>query len=251
VSRLVLRLKPAAVVLYAGDNDLAQGGALPDQAFASFRDLYRALRGYSGADANCLYLRQTVAGLGSATSTTSFASTRWCRRSGMSFTWTKEVAASALPFLIGQSRLWSGTAVVFLAFKRSPSQLAFNRRPFRGERSEPSPTDWNTSSGTLAVCFGLWRASPNHFDVIYFFDTRLVEEVCRIVGRSMPLDRQFRGDRRLALRFRITAEVSGVRRQSNRKPAFRCHFECRSLALADRQSCGAHNAQPATATVYF
>jgi lysophospholipase L1-like esterase len=43
---LVLRLKPAAVVLYAGDNDLAQG-ALPEQAFASFRDLYRALRGYS------------------------------------------------------------------------------------------------------------------------------------------------------------------------------------------------------------
>jgi lysophospholipase L1-like esterase len=46
VSRLVLRLKPVAVVLYAGDNDLAQG-ASPDQAFASFRDLYRALRSYS------------------------------------------------------------------------------------------------------------------------------------------------------------------------------------------------------------
>jgi lysophospholipase L1-like esterase len=46
VSRLVLRLKPAAVVLYAGENDLAQG-ALPDQAFASFRDLYRALRASS------------------------------------------------------------------------------------------------------------------------------------------------------------------------------------------------------------
>jgi len=46
VSRLVLRLKPAAVVVYAGDNDLAQGD-LPDQAFASFRDLYNALRGYS------------------------------------------------------------------------------------------------------------------------------------------------------------------------------------------------------------
>src|ERR1700731_3539396 len=46
VSPLVLRLKPAAVVLYAGDNDLAQG-APPDQAFASFRDLYGALRGYS------------------------------------------------------------------------------------------------------------------------------------------------------------------------------------------------------------
>ena len=46
VSRLVLRLKPAAVVLYAGDNDLAQG-TRPDQAFASFRDLYAALRRYS------------------------------------------------------------------------------------------------------------------------------------------------------------------------------------------------------------
>jgi lysophospholipase L1-like esterase len=46
VSPLVLRLKPAAVVVYAGDNDLAQG-ALPEQAFASFRSLYGALRGYS------------------------------------------------------------------------------------------------------------------------------------------------------------------------------------------------------------
>src|ERR1700737_3884269 len=46
VSRVVLRLKPAAVVLYAGDNDLAQG-ALADQAFASVRDLHRALRSYS------------------------------------------------------------------------------------------------------------------------------------------------------------------------------------------------------------
>jgi lysophospholipase L1-like esterase len=46
VSRLVLRLKPAAVVLYAGDNDLAEG-ILPERAFASFRELYRALRGYS------------------------------------------------------------------------------------------------------------------------------------------------------------------------------------------------------------
>ena len=44
--RLVLGLKPAAVVVYADDNDLAQG-ALPDQAFASFGDLYGALRGYS------------------------------------------------------------------------------------------------------------------------------------------------------------------------------------------------------------
>ena len=36
VSRLVLRLKPAAVVLYAGDNDLAEG-VLPERAFASPR----------------------------------------------------------------------------------------------------------------------------------------------------------------------------------------------------------------------
>ena len=61
VSRLVLRLKPAAVVLYAGDNDLAQG-ALPDQAFASFRDLYACTTRLFGADANRLYLRQTVPG---------------------------------------------------------------------------------------------------------------------------------------------------------------------------------------------
>jgi len=46
VSRLVLRLKPAAVVVYAGDNDLAQG-VQPEQAFASFRELYGALRDYS------------------------------------------------------------------------------------------------------------------------------------------------------------------------------------------------------------
>jgi lysophospholipase L1-like esterase len=46
VSPLVLRLKPAAVVVYAGDNDLAQG-APPEQAFDSFRNLYGALRGYS------------------------------------------------------------------------------------------------------------------------------------------------------------------------------------------------------------
>jgi lysophospholipase L1-like esterase len=46
VSRLVLRLKPAAVVLYAGDNDLAEGVS-PERAFASFRELYRALRDYS------------------------------------------------------------------------------------------------------------------------------------------------------------------------------------------------------------
>jgi lysophospholipase L1-like esterase len=43
---IVLRLKPAAVVIYAGDNDLAQG-KLPEQAFASFEQLFRTLRTYS------------------------------------------------------------------------------------------------------------------------------------------------------------------------------------------------------------
>jgi lysophospholipase L1-like esterase len=46
VTPIVLRLKPAAVVIYAGDNDLAQG-KLPEQAFASFQQLYRSLRMYS------------------------------------------------------------------------------------------------------------------------------------------------------------------------------------------------------------
>ena len=136
-------------------------------------------------------------------------------------------------------------------FERRHRNWLLIDRPFRGERSEPSPTDWSTSSGTLAVCFGLWRASPNHFDVIYSFDTRLVEEVFRIGGDLCRWTGNSEGIEGLALRFRITAEVSGVRRRSNRKPAFRCHFECRSLVLAGRQSCGAHNAQPATATVYF
>ncbi len=61
VSRLVLRFKPAAVAVYAGDNDLAQG-ALPDQAFASFSGSLRCTPRLLGADANCLYLRQTVPG---------------------------------------------------------------------------------------------------------------------------------------------------------------------------------------------
>ncbi|HEY0792318.1 MAG TPA: GDSL-type esterase/lipase family protein [Chthoniobacterales bacterium] len=46
VTPLVLRLKPAAVVIYAGDNDLAQG-RLPEQALGSFEQLFRALRTYS------------------------------------------------------------------------------------------------------------------------------------------------------------------------------------------------------------
>jgi hypothetical protein len=62
VSRLVLRLKPAAVVLYAGDNDLGArrparlGVCLVPGALPCATWLF-------GADANCLYLRQTVLGL--------------------------------------------------------------------------------------------------------------------------------------------------------------------------------------------
>lgn len=41
--RLVLRLKPAAVIIYAGDNDLALGTA-PEKVFNSFQQLFRILR---------------------------------------------------------------------------------------------------------------------------------------------------------------------------------------------------------------
>jgi lysophospholipase L1-like esterase len=42
-SRLILPLKPSAVVLYAGDNDLAAGVA-PEEAFNSFCQLFHILR---------------------------------------------------------------------------------------------------------------------------------------------------------------------------------------------------------------
>ena len=41
--RVVTPLKPSAVVIYAGDNDLATGAA-PEQVFSSFRQLFFALR---------------------------------------------------------------------------------------------------------------------------------------------------------------------------------------------------------------
>jgi len=41
--RLVLRLKPSAVIIYAGDNDLALGTA-PEKVFNSFQQLFRILR---------------------------------------------------------------------------------------------------------------------------------------------------------------------------------------------------------------
>jgi hypothetical protein len=69
VSPVVLRLKPAAVVVYAGDNDLAQG-AQPEQAFTSFRDLFDALRGYS-EQMPIAYISVNRARLGSGISTTS------------------------------------------------------------------------------------------------------------------------------------------------------------------------------------
>src|SRR5271156_805617 len=45
-SRLVLRRKPSAIVIYAGDNDLA-GGAPPEKVFQSFQQLFAIFRGYS------------------------------------------------------------------------------------------------------------------------------------------------------------------------------------------------------------
>lgn len=41
--RLVLRLKPSAVVIYAGDNDLATGTP-PEKVFNSFQELFKMLR---------------------------------------------------------------------------------------------------------------------------------------------------------------------------------------------------------------
>ena len=45
-NRLVLPRKPAAIVIYAGDNDLALGTA-PETVFSSFRKLFAIFRGYS------------------------------------------------------------------------------------------------------------------------------------------------------------------------------------------------------------
>src|SRR6266849_4026429 len=45
-NRIVLPRKPSAIVIYAGDNDLA-GGAPPEKVFNSFQQLFAIFRGYS------------------------------------------------------------------------------------------------------------------------------------------------------------------------------------------------------------
>lgn len=45
-NRLVIPRKPSAIVIYAGDNDLASG-VLPEKVFQSFKQLYAIFRGYS------------------------------------------------------------------------------------------------------------------------------------------------------------------------------------------------------------
>jgi lysophospholipase L1-like esterase len=45
-NRIVLPRKPSAIVIYAGDNDLASG-APPDKVFRSFQQLFAIFRGYS------------------------------------------------------------------------------------------------------------------------------------------------------------------------------------------------------------
>ena len=45
-NRLVLPRKPSAIVIYAGDNDLA-GGAVPEKVFLSFKQLFSIFRTYS------------------------------------------------------------------------------------------------------------------------------------------------------------------------------------------------------------
>jgi lysophospholipase L1-like esterase len=45
-NRIVLPRKPSAIVIYAGDNDLA-GGTPPEKVFKSFQQLFAIFRGYS------------------------------------------------------------------------------------------------------------------------------------------------------------------------------------------------------------
>jgi lysophospholipase L1-like esterase len=47
-NRLVIPRRPAAIVIYAGDNDLATGIA-PEAAFQSFQQLFRIFRSYSNS----------------------------------------------------------------------------------------------------------------------------------------------------------------------------------------------------------
>jgi hypothetical protein len=87
---------------------------------------------------------------------------------GLSFTWTRNAAANALPSMVGHLILRDCNRRGLPSLRTPSSQLAAIGSPFRGERGTPSQADRDTGSSTLVVCLCRWNTAPNCFDVINF-----------------------------------------------------------------------------------